>query len=90
MKLLWLSLEAFAVVYAEINSTLFSSATARSTGTSPGSGSVSGSYLGTSAPFPKFDHPSHALLRENGFKQLQYNKFYARCVKDRATKGDSS
>lgn len=57
----------------------------RSFGTSPGS--LSGSYLGTSVPFPKFDHPSHALLRENGFKQLQYNKFYNRCIKDRAAKG---
>lgn len=61
---------------------------ARSFGTSPGSGSITGSYLGTSVPFPKFDHPSHALLRENGFKQLQYNKFFSRCVKDRAAKGN--
>ena len=36
---------------------------------------------------PKFQHPSHALLEENGFKQMKYVKFYKRCIDDRAQKG---
>lgn len=66
-------------------------------GSSPGSGSytrrsVLGSSprsvsLGQSAPVSKFQHPSHALLEDNGFKQMTYSKWYTRCLKDRQLKG---
>lgn len=51
-------------------------------GSSPRAGS-----LGTSAPIPKFQHPSHALLEENGFRQMKYAKWYTRCLEERAAKG---
>lgn len=34
----------------------------------------------SSLPIPKFQHPSHALLEENNFTQLKYEKWYARCL----------
>ncbi len=37
----------------------------------------------SSAPIPKFQHPSHSLLEENGFTQMKYEKFYARCIQVR-------
>ncbi len=48
-------------------------------GSSAGAGAVRplgssprvGSVLGSSLPIPKFQHPSHALLEENGFKQVR-------------------
>jgi la-related protein 1 len=43
--------------------------------------------LGTSAPLQKFQHPSHALLEENGFKQMKYFKYHKRCIEERAAKG---
>jgi len=57
------------------------------TGTSPGSyGRYSrGSSLGSS--FPKFQHPSHSLLEENGFRQIQYAKWHKRCLQEREAKG---
>lgn len=36
--------------------------------------------LCSSLPIPKFQHPSHSLLEENGFTQMKYEKFYARCL----------
>ncbi|KAI7844978.1 hypothetical protein COHA_001344 [Chlorella ohadii] len=60
-------------------------------GSSPGSRRASprmgGSLLGSSAPIPKFQHPSHSLLEENGFTQMKYEKFYARCIQERAERG---
>lgn len=69
-------------------------------GTSPGAmagsysrkGALAGSSprgvsLGTSAPIPKFQHPSHALLENNGFTQIKYAKWYKRCVEQRKAKG---
>lgn len=53
-------------------------------GSSPRVGSVG---VG-SVPLPKFQHPSHALLEDNGFKQMKYGKWYKRCLEDRATKGE--
>jgi hypothetical protein len=38
---------------------------------------------------PKFQHPSHALLEENGFKQMKYAKYYKRALDDRASKGEA-
>uniref|UniRef100_A0A1E1XGA8 La-related protein 1 n=1 Tax=Amblyomma aureolatum TaxID=187763 RepID=A0A1E1XGA8_9ACAR len=36
---------------------------------------------------PTFEHPSHALLKENGFTQLVYHKYRSRCLKDRKRLG---
>lgn len=47
----------------------------------------SGSYLGSSAPLSKFQHPSYALLEDNGFAQMKYEKFFARCIAERAERG---
>ncbi len=52
-------------------------------GSSPGGAGRPGSSL----PLPKFQHPSHALLEENGFKQIKYMKWFKRCIEDRAAKG---
>ncbi|KAL6966651.1 La-related protein 1A [Sarracenia purpurea var. burkii] len=38
-------------------------------------------------PFPPFQHPSHQLLEENGFKQQKYLKFHKRCLSDRRKLG---
>ncbi|EFJ30496.1 hypothetical protein SELMODRAFT_66152, partial [Selaginella moellendorffii] len=38
-------------------------------------------------PFPRFQHPSHALLEDNGFKQQKYIKFFKRCMADRKRVG---
>eukprot|EP00878_Enallax_costatus_P026342 GHUV01028269.1.p1 GENE.GHUV01028269.1~~GHUV01028269.1.p1 ORF type:complete len:443 (+),score=159.31 GHUV01028269.1:30-1331(+) len=58
-------------------------------GSSPRMGSGAGtSYgMGTSAPLAKFQHPSHALLENHGFKQIVYKKYYKRCLEERAQKG---
>ncbi|MCO5602282.1 hypothetical protein L7F22_056411 [Adiantum nelumboides] len=37
--------------------------------------------------FPHFQHPSHALLEDNGFKQQRYLKFHKRCLADRKRVG---
>ncbi|GIL45714.1 hypothetical protein Vafri_2882 [Volvox africanus] len=42
---------------------------------------------GGSVPIPKFQHPSYALLEENGFKQIKYMKWFKRCIEDRSVKG---
>ncbi|GIL71970.1 hypothetical protein Vretifemale_2399, partial [Volvox reticuliferus] len=42
---------------------------------------------GGSVPIPKFQHPSYALLEENGFKQITYMKWFKRCIEDRSVKG---
>jgi hypothetical protein len=44
--------------------------------------------LGTSAPIAKFQHPSHALLENHGFKQIVYKKYHKRCLEERAQKGE--
>lgn len=36
---------------------------------------------------PYFQHPSHALLEDNGFIQHKYHKFHARCLKERKKLG---
>uniref|UniRef100_A0A7N0ZZ20 HTH La-type RNA-binding domain-containing protein n=1 Tax=Kalanchoe fedtschenkoi TaxID=63787 RepID=A0A7N0ZZ20_KALFE len=38
-------------------------------------------------PFPPFQHPSHQLLEENGFKQQKYQKYHKRCLNDRRKLG---
>ncbi|KAK7276600.1 hypothetical protein RIF29_17743 [Crotalaria pallida] len=37
--------------------------------------------------FPPFQHPSHQLLEENGFKQQKYLKYQKRCLNDRKKLG---
>ena len=54
---------------------------------SPSQRGRSGSYLGSSAPISRFQHPSYELLEENGFTQMKYEKFYDRCISERAEKG---
>ncbi|XP_038720328.1 la-related protein 1A-like isoform X1 [Tripterygium wilfordii] len=49
-------------------------------GSSPPVGSVPKSL-------PPFQHPSHQLLEENGFKQQKYLKFHKRCLSDRKKLG---
>ncbi|XP_068232909.1 la-related protein 1B-like isoform X2 [Palaemon carinicauda] len=36
---------------------------------------------------PTFQHPSHSLLKENGFTQQVYHKYRARCLKERKRLG---
>eukprot|EP00800_Vazella_pourtalesii_P002375 TRINITY_DN121_c0_g1_i8.p1 TRINITY_DN121_c0_g1~~TRINITY_DN121_c0_g1_i8.p1 ORF type:complete len:715 (-),score=181.14 TRINITY_DN121_c0_g1_i8:303-2447(-) len=38
---------------------------------------------------PKFEHPSHSLLKENGFQQQAYFKFKAKCMKEHSLQGRS-
>ncbi|PSR86750.1 La-related protein like [Actinidia chinensis var. chinensis] len=38
-------------------------------------------------PFPSFQHPSHLMLEENGFRQQKYLKFHKRCLNDRKKLG---
>eukprot|EP00983_Pelagomonas_calceolata_P103751 1158947-Pelagomonas_calceolata.AAC.6 len=54
-------------------------------GSSPRTGSYS-----SSMPIPKFQHPSHSLLEDNGFKQIKYGKYFKRCIEDRQIKGESA
>lgn len=53
-----------------------------------------GNLSGSSPPvgsmpksFPPFQHPSHQLLEENGFKQQKYMKYQKRCLSDRKKAG---
>ncbi|CAN1182415.1 La-related protein 1A [Linum perenne] len=41
----------------------------------------------TPKSFPPFQHPSHQLLEENGFKQQKYMKYHKRCLNDRKKMG---
>ncbi|CAG9462764.1 unnamed protein product [Pedinophyceae sp. YPF-701] len=40
-----------------------------------------------SLPVPKFQHPSRALLEENGFRQMKYVAFMKRCLEERERRG---
>jgi len=42
---------------------------------------------GGSLPLPAFPHPSHALADADGFQQIAYGKWRARCLAERAAKG---
>ncbi|XP_063876085.1 LOW QUALITY PROTEIN: la-related protein 1-like [Scylla paramamosain] len=50
-------------------------------------GSSYGSYGSLPGSLPTFQHPSHSLLKENGFTQQVYHKYRARCLKERKRLG---
>lgn len=52
-----------------------------SLGTSPSEAGLSTSLGSTPGQLPQFQHPSHALLKENGFTQQVYHKYRARCLR---------
>lgn len=52
-----------------------------SAGTSPNEGYLASSYGSAPQSLPTFHHPSHALLKENGFTQQVYHKYHSRCLK---------
>ncbi|XP_014680787.1 PREDICTED: la-related protein 1B-like [Priapulus caudatus] len=65
-----------------------------STGTADGSimlgssfGAGTSSAGSTPSSLPTFQHPSHALLKENGFVQHVYHKYHHKCLKDRIKMG---
>ncbi|KAF3430348.1 hypothetical protein E2986_11634 [Frieseomelitta varia] len=61
--------------------------TGSSTGTSPNEGYLASSYGSAPQSLPTFHHPSHALLKENGFTQQVYHKYHSRCLKERKRLG---
>ncbi|XP_068456683.1 la-related protein 1B isoform X2 [Clinocottus analis] len=59
-----------------------------SSGASPSDGApLAGSYGCTPHSLPKFWHPSHELLRDNGFTQQGYHKYLRRCLNERKRQG---
>ncbi|PIK61229.1 putative la-related protein 1B [Apostichopus japonicus] len=46
-----------------------------------------GTPYGTPQHIPKFEHPSHELLKENNFTQQAYHKFHHKCLKERKKLG---
>ena len=42
---------------------------------------------GSPRDIPAFQHPSHSLLEDNGFKQQKYRAFHQRCVEERERVG---
>ncbi|KAH8246822.1 hypothetical protein KR032_000850 [Drosophila birchii] len=62
-----------------------------SMGSSAGTSPTTSSYgsFGSSVPqsLPIFQHPSHALLKENNFTQQVYHKYHSRCLKERRRLG---
>ncbi|CAL4059464.1 unnamed protein product, partial [Meganyctiphanes norvegica] len=50
-------------------------------------GSNYGSYGSIPGSLPTFQHPSHSLLKENGFTQQAYHKYRSRCLKERKRLG---
>ncbi|CAB3379192.1 Hypothetical predicted protein [Cloeon dipterum] len=58
-----------------------------STGTSPNESYLSTSYGSTPQSLPTFQHPSHLLLKDNGFTQQVYHKYHAKCLKERKRLG---
>ncbi|XP_041453585.1 la-related protein 1-like isoform X3 [Lytechinus variegatus] len=54
---------------------------------SPSEGAPISTSYGTPLNFPKFEHPSHELLKENNFTQHAYHKYHQKCLKDRKKLG---
>ncbi|KAM4052248.1 la-related protein 1B isoform 1-T3 [Anomaloglossus baeobatrachus] len=62
--------------------------TVSSSSASPLDGAVLvGSYGSAPHTLPKFQHPSHELLKENGFTQQVYHKYRRRCLNERKRLG---
>uniref|UniRef100_A0A8C9WP74 La ribonucleoprotein 1, translational regulator n=1 Tax=Scleropages formosus TaxID=113540 RepID=A0A8C9WP74_SCLFO len=62
--------------------------TSVSSNASPSEGTPAlGNYGCTPQSFPKFQHPSHELLKENGFTQHVYHKYRRRCLNERKRLG---
>ncbi|XP_062513865.1 la-related protein 1-like isoform X2 [Corticium candelabrum] len=59
------------------------------TNSGSGDGTLGSSPMASSTPvsLPSFEHPSHAMLKENGFTQLRYEKFRIKCLKERSRLG---
>ncbi|OVA13773.1 Protein of unknown function DM15 [Macleaya cordata] len=66
--------------HGPLSSKLSASPHGVSSGSSPPVGSIP-------KPFPAFQHPSHRLLEENGFRQQMYSKYHKRCLNDRKRLG---
>ncbi|XP_041358843.1 la-related protein 1B-like isoform X2 [Gigantopelta aegis] len=58
-----------------------------STSMSPSDTQLSSSYGSMPQSFPHFEHPSHQLLKENGFVWHVYHKYHAKCLKERKRVG---
>uniref|UniRef100_UPI00358FA217 la-related protein 1B-like n=2 Tax=Myxine glutinosa TaxID=7769 RepID=UPI00358FA217 len=56
-------------------------------GVSPDVSTSVGSLGTTPQQLPKFQHPSHQLLKENGFTQQVYHKYHRKCLNDRKRLG---
>ncbi|XP_037551105.1 la-related protein 1B isoform X2 [Nematolebias whitei] len=64
------------------------SASISSSNASPSEGApLAGSFGCTPQSLPKFWHPSHELLRDNGFTQQGYHKYRRRCLNERKRLG---
>ena len=50
-------------------------------------GGSPGSQWGSPRDIPAFQHPSHSLLEDNGFKQQKYRAFHQRCIDERKRLG---
>ncbi|XP_076261791.1 la related protein isoform X2 [Rhynchophorus ferrugineus] len=62
---------------------LRTTSTGSSYGASPSEGALATSYGSVPQALPTFQHPSHALLKENNFTQQAYSKFRQKCLKER-------
>ncbi|XP_071411675.1 la-related protein 1B isoform X4 [Pithys albifrons albifrons] len=58
-----------------------------SSNASPSEGAPLAGYGCTPNSLPKFQHPSHELLKENGFTQQVYHKYRRRCLMERKRLG---
>ena len=58
-----------------------------SIGSSAGTSPTTSSYGSVPQSLPTFQHPSHSLLKENGFTQQVYHKYHSRCLKERKKLG---
>ncbi|TRY58106.1 hypothetical protein DNTS_027566 [Danionella cerebrum] len=59
----------------------------RTASVSPSEGSALSNLGCTPQSLPKFQHPSHELLKENGFTQHVYHKYRRRCLNERKRLG---
>ncbi|KAF7724762.1 La ribonucleoprotein domain member 1 [Apophysomyces ossiformis] len=58
-----------------------------SLGKSPAMTDILSTSMDMAHSFPNFQHPSHELLRENGFVQHKYHKYHAKALKERKQLG---